>query len=216
MRIGLISDVHGELAQLEGRLAAVKRRGPDLIVLAGDLVAPGCPQPAESVQLVRSEGILIVPGNSDRYVLDWATPRWHHTLWMRMRRQDPIGAWLGQIEGTQAALGEENLRWLREQPEEVPLADAVWVCHGMPGNPFNTIWPRDDHYDANVSDADRRASLQLLQDASVDLVLCGHIETVREFRDQLPDGRPLRVIRSGPSYALLTHGASGWKVEWAE
>ena len=42
-------------------------------------VTPGCPQPAESVQLVRSEDILTVPGNSDRYVPDWATPWWYHT-----------------------------------------------------------------------------------------------------------------------------------------
>jgi hypothetical protein len=44
----------------------------------------------------------------------------------------------------------------------------------------------------------------------------GHVETVRVHHDQLPDGRPLRVIRSGPGHALVSRGAAGWEVEWGE
>jgi hypothetical protein len=49
-----------------------------------------------------------------------------------------------------------------------------------------------------VSDADRDASLRMLANFDATLVLCGHISSPREYRDQLPDGRDLHVVRAGP------------------
>ncbi len=89
--------------------------------------------------------------------------------------------------------------------------NLVWVCHGMPGNPWNSIWPRSPIYDANVSDADRDASLRMLANVDATLVLCGHIPGPHEYRDQLPDGRDLYVVRAGArdaesvDYTALTH-----------
>ena len=70
------------------------------------------------------------------------------------------------MAGGQALFAPADLAWLRSLPDEFLLTEGVWVCHGMPGNPWNSIWPRSPIYDANVSDADRDASRRML--ANVD------------------------------------------------
>lgn len=221
MRIGLFSDCEGNVAALEAALAALKSHGPDALVCAGDILC--CPfspdPPSETIALLRAEGVIAVPGNHDRYLMDWGTARWPHTLWMRLRRSDPVGSWIEQVGEAQSRIRADDLAWLRSLPEELVLDDGrVYVCHGMPGNPWNCIWPRSDMYDANVSAADRSASLRMVGDAEV--VLCGHIPAPWEYRDTLSNGRELRVVRAGTrdpgmvGYAVLTRGSAGWDVEW--
>lgn len=224
IRVGLISDCEGAVAPLRAALSAMKKRGCDVIVHAGDILA--CPfspdAPGETIALMRSEGVRAIPGNHDRYLMDWGTPRWPQTLWMRLRRSDPPPSCLADVPEGQTRIHPDDLAWLRRLPEEFLLMDGVWVCHGMPGNPWNTIWPRSPEYDANVSDLDRQASLRMLAEAGAQLVLCGHVPEPRQFHDELPDGRLLRVVRAGRrdearvGYALLTRLRGEWEMEWGE
>ncbi len=139
---------------------------------------------------------------------------------MRLGRSDPPGSWLDEVGAGQAQLAPTDLAWLRDLPEEVLVTEGVWVCHGMPGNPWNSIWPRSPGYGADVSDADRAASLRVLADLDVELVLCGHEPEPRQYQDGLPDGRELRVVRAGPrtnvsvGYAVLTRTTGAWDCEW--
>jgi predicted phosphodiesterase len=221
VRIGLFSDVEGDAVALEAALGALKQHAPDLLICAGDiLLCPFSPDPpAETVALLKAEGVVAVPGNNDRYLLDWGTQRWAHTLWMRLRRSDPVGPWLQDIPRAQALIQPADLAWLRALPEELALEDGrIYVCHGMPGNPWNSIWPRSAAYDANVSDKDREASLRMVEHAEV--VLCGHIPQPWEYRDRLADGRELRIVRAGSrppgqvGYALLTRTQDSLDVQW--
>jgi predicted phosphodiesterase len=222
VRIGLISDCEGDVAALEAALAALAGHAPDVVVHAGDvLCCPFSPDPpGETIGLLRAEGVRAVLGNHDRYLVDWGTARWPQTLWLRLRRSDPVGAWLAHIPVGQARIPPADLAWLRELPEEIVLMDGVYVCHGMPGNPWNSIWPRHSTYDGNVSDLDRDASLRMLAEVGADLVLCGHVPRPWEYRDRLPDGRGLRVVRAGArgpgrvGYAVLTRRTGGWDVAW--
>src|SRR5437879_13824726 len=61
-------------------------------------------------------------------------------------------AWLDEVGAGQALIPPADLAWLRGLPEELLVTERVWVCHGMPGNPWNSIWPRSPIFDANVSD----------------------------------------------------------------
>jgi len=221
VRIGLFSDCEGNVAALEAVLGALRGYAPDVTVCAGDILSsPFSPDPpGETVALLRASDVLAVVGNNDRYLIDWGTHRWPHTLWMRLRRSDPLGAWIDQVSAGQALLSSADLEWLRGLPEEVQLDDGrVYVCHGMPGNCWNSIWPRSPLYDANVSDMDRAASLRMLGNA--ELALCGHVPEPWEYRDQLPDGRELRVVRAGPrsdsqvGFAVITRRQQAWDVEW--
>jgi predicted phosphodiesterase len=225
IRIGLLSDCEGSVAPLQAALRGMRRQGCDVIVYAGDILA--CPfspdPPGETIGLLRAEErVRAIPGNNDRYLMDWGTPRWPQTLWMRLRRSDPAGSWLDDVGRGQAQIHPDDLAWLRGLPEEFLVTHGVWVCHGMPGNPWNSIWPRSPAYDGNVSDSDREASLQLLAQVGAELVLCGHVPEPKEYHDLLRDGRSLRVVRAGPrddrevSYALLSRRDGSWSVEWRE
>jgi len=221
MRIGLISDTEGNARALAAALAGIRSHAPDVIVYAGDILdCPFSPEPpAETISQLRADDIRAIPGNRDRYLIDWATPRWNNTLWMRLRRSDPPGPWLEQMAAGQAALSADELSWLRSLPEEFVLTDGVYVCHGMPGNPWNSFWPAHPTYDGNLTAAERDASLRLLARADASVVLCGHAPEPAEYHDELPDGRPLHIVRAGPrsdtevDYAILTH-RQHWEVTW--
>src|SRR5437879_4579254 len=130
-RIALISDCEGNVAALEAALRAMNQHAPDMLVVAGDILA--CPfspdPPGETIALLRSENVHVVPGNNDRYFIDWGTPRWPHTLWMRLRRSDPAGSWLDEVGAGQALIPPADLAWLRGLPEELLVTAGVWVCH---------------------------------------------------------------------------------------
>lgn len=63
MRLGLISDLHGNLSALEAVLGELEREGVDRIVCLGD-VAVG-PLPSETLNRVRDLGCPVVMGNWD-------------------------------------------------------------------------------------------------------------------------------------------------------
>jgi Calcineurin-like phosphoesterase superfamily domain len=121
VRIGLFSDCEGSAAALEAVLSALKKHAPDLVVCAGDILC--CPfspdPPSETVALLKAEGVVAIPGNHDRYLLDWGTPRWAHTLWMRLRSSDPSGTWRDDVREGQARIQATDLAWLRAFPEEL-------------------------------------------------------------------------------------------------
>jgi len=64
VRVGLISDVHGNLFALRAVLAALGRAGTETILCAGDLVGYG-PHPNECVEAIAELGIRCVTGNHD-------------------------------------------------------------------------------------------------------------------------------------------------------
>ena len=88
MRIGLVSDCEGNVAALEAALHALKTYTPDVLVHAGDIL--NCPfspdPPSETIALLQAEQVRAITGTHDRYLIDWGTSRWPHTLWMRLRR----------------------------------------------------------------------------------------------------------------------------------
>jgi predicted phosphodiesterase len=74
VRLGLISDIHGNRLALDAVLNELEREGVDEFVCLGD-VAVG-PQPAEAIQRVRELGCPVVMGNWDAAFLgDMPTPK---------------------------------------------------------------------------------------------------------------------------------------------
>ena len=228
MRLGLIGDTHGDVPSLEAVLAVCREARCDLVVHCGDFIStPFSPDPpGETIALLRHAGVRCVVGNGELYLRDWATPRWEATVAMRRARRDqPPDYFLPLVPAGQAELSADDLAWLRTVPEELVLDGArprdVYVCHGMPGNPFNTIWPRSPIYDANVTDAMRSAALSRPELAEADLILCGHAPGPHVQDEELPNGRPLLVVRASgwphqgrgrTSVAILTSGPAGWDV----
>lgn len=103
MRIGLISDIHANLAALEAVLNALGRLNPDRLYCLGDLVGYG-PFPNECVELVRDHCDVAVRGNHDSGVIG-ETP---------LRHFNEHGA--KAVEWTRSQLAPENLQYLNTLP----------------------------------------------------------------------------------------------------
>src|SRR5262245_40580631 len=64
MRIGLLSDIHGNLVALDTVLAELGREPVDQIVCLGDVVEFG-PQPRAALARIRALSCMVVMGNTD-------------------------------------------------------------------------------------------------------------------------------------------------------
>jgi predicted phosphodiesterase len=69
LKIGIISDIHGNLYALEAVLSELDRDGVCRIICLGD-VAVGGPQPREVLERLRGLDASLVMGNTDEWLLD--------------------------------------------------------------------------------------------------------------------------------------------------
>jgi putative phosphoesterase len=69
MRIGFISDIHGNFTALQAVLDDIKKEGVDQIICLGDTVSLG-PQPVEVLDTLRELRTINIRGNHDAAILD--------------------------------------------------------------------------------------------------------------------------------------------------
>lgn len=134
MRLCVISDIHGNVEALRAVLETIKAKGPDMILIAGDLVAHG-PRPAETLaELQELDHAKMIGGNTDRYLVDPVTA--------------PVGKWpagetperLRSLEWTREQLGHEGIQFLASLPAQAEIDDCLLI-HGSPGTDERGIFP---------------------------------------------------------------------------
>jgi len=192
MRVAILSDIHGNVVALEQVVHHLRREAtPDVVVVAGDLVAFG-PRPAETMELLRElQGALFLMGNTDECVVN---------------DQDETSVF------TRSKLREEDVRWLAELPFSHTIEAApgheLLVVHANPKNMYDAIKP--DHNPAIVR--------PLLQDVAQRTIAFGHyhVPFVREIDGYtLVDVASVGMPRDGvlrATYALLTFDGQTWQV----
>lgn len=124
MKLGVISDVHGDPAALELTCARLEMLGASRVLCAGDVVGYG-PNPDGVVAILRETAIPVARGNHDR----WALER-------RPGQGDPFGG---------APPGAEALEFLRALPHELIVDEGgrrVLVTHGSPGDDMDFVTRR--------------------------------------------------------------------------
>lgn len=132
-RIGLISDVHGNLPALEAVLEDMPE--VDVLLNAGDIVGYG-PQPNECADRLREEGAVSVLGNHDATLFE------------------------GEFyeEGDRYAddvLTKENRDWIRDFPRIRDLLDdRVKVAHGHPSGDIEHYVRPEDFGEGLLGDED--------------------------------------------------------------
>ncbi|MGH2686129.1 MAG: metallophosphoesterase family protein [Actinomycetota bacterium] len=173
MKVGVLSDVHGNRVALEAVVADGHSLGVDTWWALGDLVAIG-PEPAATLELLCSlPNLSVTTGNTERYVLtgDRPFPQEDDV------RADPdlldlfasVGRSFAWTCGALAASGW--LPWLRALPGEVrgTLPDGTRVL-GVHASPH-----RDDG--AGISpDRPEQELQQELDGAGADVVIAGHTD----------------------------------------
>jgi putative phosphoesterase len=132
MRIGIVSDVHGNLTALEAVIEDLTRAGTDVVVNAGDLVGTG-PRPAEVIDRVVGLGWPGVVGNTDEVL-------WKPEPLKDLAAKLPTlkATWdivFDDVARTQAMIGQTRTAWLRELPAQCTVSD-VSIVHASPGNPW--------------------------------------------------------------------------------
>ncbi len=131
MRIGIISDIHGNLPGLEACLRTLDDEGVDQIVCLGDLVQFG-PYPAEVIDLLQRDNIDTVQGNCDRAVAkgrDDTGDSFENVHWDNLAFE--------MLQWTKDQITPEQKRYLKKLPSELRFnigSRRILCVHGLPGN----------------------------------------------------------------------------------
>ena len=121
MRIGLLSDVHANLAALQAVLRSLEDRGAERLLVAGDLVGYGA-QPNECVELLAEAGAHCVAGNHDMFVLDRLPPT----------RFPPLARRSAEL--TRSLISADVRTFLESLPVRLQV-DQVLMTHGSLDSP---------------------------------------------------------------------------------
>ena len=127
MRLGILSDIHGNIGALESAWATLSSASCDKIVCAGDVVGYGA-RPAECIDFLRSHKIDTVRGNHDHYV---AFPAKTYEI-----QQYALEA----IRWTRGVLSQDHLDWLGNLPFRLDLPETT-IVHASLEAHDGVYWP---------------------------------------------------------------------------
>lgn len=152
-KIGLISDIHANLAALEHALDLLDGQNVDQIVCAGDVVEKG-PDGDAVVDLLRSRAIPCVMGNHDYFAIG-------NQAWLRATKPFVPSALRARL------LKAETLAFLRALPRTLVFTweeRQVFVAHGAP-------WAISDYVYPN---SPPQLYGRIRQETQTDVVVLGH------------------------------------------
>lgn len=165
MKIGLISDVHGDLKALDQALRLLEHKHhADTVWCAGDLVGRGT-KPNEVVRRVVGAGIPTVLGNHDEMVLLMT----RHKI---MLKQTDENGWSSRSYTTQTI---ETLGKLPRTYRTQIAGRTVVMVHGSPRSNLEGISLNPQH---------RLRELLWLEKISADILVTGHTHAPLILRDQ--------------------------------
>ena len=211
MRIGLISDVHGNLPALRTVLERLDAERLDRLVCLGDVVGYGG-DPEACLELVREHTDTVIMGNHDAAA---AHP------WARATFQSYARA---AIEAHAAWLGEDALAFLAGLPGSVQAGNGggrgLFLIHGTPGEtyPFTYLTSAAEAGPALASFRERFAAVGHTHVPAVFEALIGSSRPrVRDLRAALGAGGSTRLVDQdavdldlGPeTRAILNPGSVG-------
>lgn len=131
MILGVISDVHANVVALEAVLRALRGQGAKRILCLGDLVGYG-PSPNETIDLLRSEGVMCTLGAADeRIAFDFARGN--------LPREGVADL---TLEWTRSVIEHRNVEFLRNLPVQhrmLSKAGRLRFFHGTPRTPSERL-----------------------------------------------------------------------------
>ena len=177
MKVGVITDVHGDIFALDAALGSLRKMGCDPILCAGDLIDIE-PFGEEVVQRLKAEKVTCILGNHDRWALQF-----------RHRRQDARRFFepcsISDVMGSGAELSHGSLVWLSTLPvhweaELEGVRVAMW--HARPGSDMEGIEKERTGLDLRH---------RLLAQAHARVLIVGHTHTEFEMVVNVPPGKIL-------------------------
>lgn len=177
MRLGVVSDILGNLPALQAVVAdAAARGGVDGWLNLGDILS-GPLWPAETADWLMARTWATMAGNHERQLLT-QTPA-------QMSPTD---------RHTAAQLNAAQRAWLAALPAQLRPAPGVWCVHGTPASDVEYLLQTVDS--AGQRDATPDEVARRLGEPAAVLVLCGHSHLQRLMTVALPGG-PVQVMNPG-------------------
>jgi predicted phosphodiesterase len=162
--LGILYDIHGNLAAVDAILAEAEREGVDRWVLGGDYCTFG-PWPKETLARVRElPAEAVIRGNVDRWLEG-------------LEGEEERFGTPGPVVTARRILSPQEVAWLVGLPESAEV-DGILYVHGSPLSD-------EDSFPSQPSDDDER----LLDGVSGRLVVFGHSHV--QFRRPGPNGTDL-------------------------
>lgn len=122
-RIGIFSDIHGNLHALESVLRELDKEDLDYLLCCGDVVGYGG-NPNECVEILRERNIPTLAGNHDYAALGLVDITYFNDIAR------------AAIVWTREELTQDNLDWLKELPLSIEMDEMLFV-HASPQDPEN-------------------------------------------------------------------------------
>lgn len=198
MRIGVLSDIHGNLLGLDACLADLEAQGgADAVVVAGDLCVGG-PKPKKVLQRLDEIGASCIRGNTDRYLYG--------------ETEGFEAAEAAQIAWTRRELGERWLGWIKELPFALRIGEdenQLLIVHASPRKDDEHIWP-------DAADSDLQS---IIGEERATAIAFGHLHIpyVRYWRGKLlVNVSSAGLPKDGDAracYAIFTERDGGWEVK---
>jgi putative phosphoesterase len=178
MKIGVLTDVHGDIAALGAALGRLREMGCDPILCAGDLIEME-PFGEQVIQRLKSENAVIcIRGNHERWALE------------RRRRQKDMRSFfepchVSEYVGGGVELSRDSLAWLSTLPthweaELEGVKVAMW--HARPGSDMEGI-------EKERTGPELRR--HLLEQVHAQILIVGHTHVEFEMEVDVPAGRIL-------------------------
>ena len=120
-RVGIFSDIHGNLQAMRQVLGELEKQQVDFIICCGDVVGYGA-NPNECCELLREKNIPTIAGNHDHAALSLIDITYFNEVAKRA------------ITWTRTQLSPENEKFLRDLPMSIEAADMLFV-HSSPRSP---------------------------------------------------------------------------------
>lgn len=148
MKIGIISDVHGNMVALKAVLEEIKNC--DLVLNAGDLTGY-YPAINEAIEVLKGKKFINIRGNHDRYLLRGELP-------------SGLGAMVNpSFRYNLETITPANLKFLAQLPDSLVFefdGQKIGLFHGSPAEPETYVYPDSD--------------LDFLSNEPYNLIVLGH------------------------------------------
>ncbi len=184
-KIGVISDIHANLAALEKALAILDKEAVDGIVVCGDIVGYGR-DVNMCCELIRALGCPVVAGNHDSAVVGFTEYR--KTFSARACRG---------ITYTLENISMENLSWLLQLPLQITIGKMEFV-HASLVSPEQWYYLTIGKPYGNSVYQDVRKSFEVMQGQ---VCFVGHTHTPAIFMEMKP-GQIKAIEPDQPYYEL--------------
>ena len=125
MKVGVISDIHGNKDSLDAVLGAFDEQGVDVIVCLGDMIGY-FHQSLEVLESIRESNVITILGNHEAYLLEIL--------------DCPANRWRGyNLEYVKESIPSRTLRWLQDLPISFSIHSRdldIAFFHGSPWSPL--------------------------------------------------------------------------------